>query len=70
MMFKHVGSEKKVDLNIANLQMGQIYTMLEETVYWPICRWAANLQMGIHSENSQMGQVNLHMGQIYRKIGL
>ena len=29
---------KKVDLNIANLQMGQIYTMLEETVYLPICR--------------------------------
>ena len=30
---------------------------------------AANLQMGIHSVNSQMGQVNLQMGQIYRKVG-
>ena len=60
---------KKVDLNIANLQMGQIYTMLEETVYLPICRWVSNLQLGIHSVNSQMGQVNLQMGQIYRKVG-
>ena len=59
-----IKKEKKVDLNIANLQMGQIYTMLEETVYF---RWAANLQMGIHSVNSHMGQVK--MSQIYRKVG-
>ena len=35
----------------------------------PICRWVSNLQLGIHSVNSQMGQVNLQMGQIYRKVG-
>ena len=48
-----------------NFQIGQIYTMIEQTVYWPICRLAVHLQVGNHSVNSQIGHVNLQMAKIY-----
>ena len=42
------------------------YQVRERSVtVWSI----ANLQMGIHSVNTRMGQVNLQMGQIYVKVG-